>query len=320
MTEVSENSPGTGLGIEKKENSHRAFLEKLFQDLQVTEKDKGEYLETNNREGEYSAILRRVDERSFQNIRVLIAKYAHYYLKVCHHVSQDQFETGLIKHLERVRRSYFLSYNFNNEAFFLSGLATRGKIKSITEFNELETEALAHTMDNPKAYIRRRKEVEKWMGITDSDNPPVYAGLGAEGSPAWPEQKRGACPGFGNGVLVLKKDISNRVIYTFQDSMRKRSSIEEQQLNLDHALIAKALRDFELDPDYNLEALERRMGDLWFYVEAQVLGGVRVKDIKEIILNKTNPNPRVFTVNLARRLFPGIDLTVHQDSHSEDCR
>ncbi len=149
---------------------------------------------------------------------------------------------------------------------------------------------------DPKEYDERRQHSETIMGIHDSgDHHPVYGALagGSDGS-----LEKGGAPQYGEIVLVFDDIIKDRTIFTEGDSMNPRglrnfnhskeklsekNGLKHRQLNSEHAGIAKALYNIseELDEPFYGKDADNRMK----YIEAQILGGVSMDDVREIIIN-----------------------------------
>lgn len=162
---------------------------------------------------------------------------------------------------------------------------------------------------------RASEAMAGWIGATDVINPrPVYGTLVTE------EEKLVGASSYGGIVLVMKPDVAARTTFTYGDSLNEHSypSPEEQLVFED----AKRVKDAEItakkagvatgginNPSRTLDYKDTR------YVEAQILGGVEVDDVHEIIMDL--PAPGFLTK--FREAYPDIPLTVRvREQHAEN--
>ncbi|TSC82766.1 MAG: hypothetical protein G01um101420_124 [Parcubacteria group bacterium Gr01-1014_20] len=222
---------------------------------------------------------------------------------------KEEVVTKLSKELAKIKEKSVLTYNVDFDS--LEKIFETGKILPMTEQSEEVRSKMRK--EGPvipgifgfkvDSYEDKRKASEELLGIyPKTGNKPVYAALA--GGSDW-SLERGAAPQYGELVLVLEDSkLRDRVIFTEGDSMNPmgmidairgkenqsdRHGLEHRLLNRDHAQIAKAIYNLsrELEkPHYGKGREDELPGAKAVqYIEAQVLGGIDMSYIKEIIVN-----------------------------------
>lgn len=243
-------------------------------------------------------ISREVNEQVFQEIGT--AQEVRF--------QKAEVQQAILNELERVRGNASIAYNVDFDS--LEKILKSGTVVPMTELPTDQQAGHRKTGGvigmiggaDPEGYSQRRLESEQAMGIHEEQGPkPVYAALagGSTDAVEW-----GAAPQYGEFVLVLEESrIANRTVFTEGDSMNpmglidplrgkaklsEHNGIEHRQLNRRDAEAALALYNVseQLERPYRYEdpTVHNLARDVQ-YIEAQVLGGVSLNDIKEIKIN-----------------------------------
>jgi hypothetical protein len=148
-------------------------------------------------------------------------------------------------------------------------------------------------------YLYRRKEAEQKLGISGKN--PVSGLLGSENS----RDELGAPPQYGDYLVVLKDEAADRSVFVESDSMnanwiieplefKKKSgkNVTDRRLMPRHAPISKAIFNaFRHRPSTDSYYFPRTQEANLEYIEALICGGVKLEDVKEIVVKDLNEVP-----------------------------
>jgi len=203
-----------------------------------------------------------------------------------------------------VRSTSAVTFNTDQEA--MEKILESGRFIPMTEQSEEERKAMRKTGGMlgevvgtvSEEYDTRRAHSEKIMGIYTEKGPkPVYAALaGGSGN----SREKGGAAQYGDVVFVFNEEkIKNRTIFIEGDSMNpgglidalgekekmsEKYGLEHRMLNRSHAELAKAM--YNVSKKLEAPYLEHsKITEAVRYIEAPILGGATLEDIKEIIIN-----------------------------------
>jgi len=221
-----------------------------------------------------------VDQRSSVSIREILKNYLHavrdgFFQKIG--VDKENAEMAIEKLKEEVRKvkeTFFLSINLCPD--ILLKVLEEKRYKSIFELPA-----------NVRTFYSRqnRADYEKKMGIYGKGGPDdPYVIYGALASNNGHDEECGGAE-WGNIILVLKPSKKDETVFYYGDSIDVFDQANpKKQLNLKHALIAKAIKNL-FNETYEEDQRFRGFGN---YIEAQILGGVKIDDVQEIRIHTSH--------------------------------
>lgn len=223
------------------------------------------------------------EKRSLENITGLLKEYFRSAeLGIFKELGVESKEEALEKlkeEVEKVRESAFLTINFKENPIlkFLED----GRCKSILEL------PFEKQQKRNSEYIERRIRDEKIMGTYAKGIPEdpytIYGSLACRNG----HDERSGGANWGDTFVVLKPSVKERCAFFMGDSMAVDvNEIPKRQLNLEHAMIAKAILNIQ-NKAYKIPG-----GEFRNYIEAHFLGGVKVDDIESINISNSKHSPK----------------------------
>jgi len=268
------------------------LTQEVFPSLHITEEDE-QRVRAEALPEDTSDVLREARECSFENIRDMTTSFfAYFKLKG---KTPKELLSILQTKTESIRQSAYIGYNDRSED--IRAVLYGKEIKPIFDL-EFEHQKRSTTGGIGSKDIGIRKDIEQRLGFKENEHP-TYLALGSSY-----DREHGPAPSYGafHFSFSLEK-LRNQTVCTVGDSLndagvplslrrRKlwgRGTTDEQskrrQLTLEHGLLAKAF--LELENEYEPKnGTEYNYLKAMNYVEAQVLGPVRVEDAEEIVLSR----------------------------------
>lgn len=192
--------------------------------------------------------------------------------------------------VKQIEATSFITINASADA--IKNILSSGSMKSAFD-NDLSS----HKKDYNYQRVRHRTETQLDIRAkgTLKDPHPIYGALGYVNGK---EEFRGAAPAYGDCSIRLKNTVKERSTYTYGDSFE--GDVEPRQFIGKDVAYAKA--KLELD---GLNSNGTRTP----YVEAQIIGGVRVEDIEEIHIHHM-ADRTIFEAY--KQAFPQITFIYHE--------
>lgn len=291
--------------------------------------------------GEYGRYLNfaKIIDRSFDNIRESIRSHLNYYLERRGSAAASTLIEELKAEIETVRQSFFIEYHEDIADF--ETILKDGQVKPPEQLiressspddekTKLRQKAGAGSAAGDLGYIDRRSRVLQALFM----NPTVevvHTILANTGEPS-PTKKEKPGSQYGDLRLILNwEKIRGRTLFTESDlnprglslslesNREKTNDPTKRQLVFEHALISKAI--YNLDARrYPAMAFQNKLS-FWDmvatkslgadtasirYIEAQILGGFSLDEVKEIWLKQPNQD----LVEQITRQYPHIKVQV----------
>lgn len=269
------------------------------------------------------AFFEKAYERSFDNIRESTKLHLNYYIKEQGVDALPRLIEELKAEINNVRQSFFIEYR-EDSSDFLNEILPSGEIKTLQGLKNESSEnnggsekilakAGAGSGLNDGYHQRRNKTSLSLFGTAENSENVTYALLGNKDEP---KPTKTTAPGahYGGLRLVLDWDkIKTRTLFTERDSMNpegltyslknkgKESDSTKCQLLPEHSIISKAIYnlDAKRDPEKVFYIKSVAVGDFdsrkvdvgsLHYVEAHILNGFSLEDVKEIWVNLSESN------------------------------
>jgi len=296
--------------LKEKEMKWEKFWEEIImKEFRISPEDEEIYKKELREQGKEFTWL---DRLSFQNIRELLHDYfcglhkiGRGYRKtleegeVKEKTNMEEVLESLKKEWEKVKTTRFLMLVQSQNG--LIRILEEGKVRTIWDFEIKERLKITRpgVFGDPEHYLLRRKKNEEEVNIHGKN--PVSCCLESKDG----RYENGGPPQYGDYNLVLKDDLLERCVFSISDSMnwlglipplvneKRQLSVKYRTLNLDHALIAKAmLNDFYRNAQTGKYEYWPRLGALIEYIEARVIGGVKREDIKFIFTTEPEKSPQ----------------------------
>ena len=252
----------------------------------------------------------KLDLKSFDNIRESLQYFFCYYCQKRKIAPAEALER-IKEEVEKVERTKFIAVGRKEKG--LRGLLEEGKLRCIWDFSEEERRKKARNIMDDVGYVYKREQAEKSLGIWGEN--PISSILGSENS----RDEFGAPRQYGEYLVVLKDEAYDRSIFTESDSMNpywmieplrpkgseERHDVVNRRLISKHASIAKALfNDFRFNPSTKSYYFPSTQENNLEYIEALVCGGVKLEDVKEIVVRDIDKVPEDIKKILEEKSIP----------------
>lgn len=296
--------------LKEKEMKWEKFWEEIImKEFRISPEDEEIYKKELREQGKEFTWL---DRLSFQNIRELLHDYfcglhkmGRGYRKtlgegeVKEKTNMEEVLESLKKEWEKVKTTRFLMLVQSQSG--LMRILEEGRVKTIWDFETKERLKITRpgVFGDPEYYLLMRRKNEEVVNIHGKN--PVSCCLESKDG----RYENGGPPQYGDYNLVLKDNLLERSIFCISDSMnwlglipplvneKRQLSVKYRTLNLDHALIAKAmLNDFYRNVQTGKYEYWPRLGALVEYIEGRVIGGVKREDIKFIFTTEPEKSPQ----------------------------
>lgn len=209
--------------------------------------------------------------------------------------SRDEVLAEIIKEQERVKQTQFIAINLPAKRI-LKLISTRKLLGIFSLPEEQKIKRAGELGEGSSFYLRQRQAAESSLGIHSAEQSVVY---GCYCSANNYDEVNGGEPTYGYFFVVLKPEVANRTVFTEGDSLTNHGltqsvakKISDQNISvtdydkfaparqvvLEHAPLAKALFNIEAVRDEELTGARQSFS----YIEAHIVGGVRVDDIQTI--------------------------------------
>jgi len=271
------------------------FEGKALPELGITEEDEQGYKNSVRESGE---TLSALDVKSFKNIRDSL-KY--FFRHLCREggMSPEQALEEIKTEFEKIERTKFIAIGRKERG--IRGLLTEGRLRCIWDFPKEEQAKQARDVMNigGELYVNDRKRIEQKLGVWGKN--PVSGLFGSENS----RDELGAPPQYGDYLVVLKDRVVDRSVFIESDSMnpnwmieplkfkgRAEKTVVDRRLMPRHAPISKAIFNaFRHRPSTDSYYFPKTQEANLEYIEALICGGVKLEDVKEIVVKNPNEVP-----------------------------